>query len=222
MHWGRRLFYFEEVYTVTREERISQKPQWQTDMTWIGNQLFHTAKENLPQIRQIIEAYPGKLPEDREMRETAYLVLVRHLRDYPEPDYMRWHIAQVARETDRYILHYMLDEIANWPFLPSDTDIVPLLNCTKDPRWLVYEGAIEALSICDREEARQAVRPFLEREPIRKNEPVYGDLGRFFAMNGTPADLPVLEALYKRADRNIKYNLEYAITGIKKRYQKSK
>ena len=204
---------------MTYEERIAQNPQWREDAAFLGRAIFEFHLENLPRIRQIIEAYPGKARENRENRQRGYLALVRHLKHFPDPDHMRWHIAQIPKETDKYMLAYMMDEIADWPYLPLDTDITPLIECTKSDKWLVYQGAIEALSICDREEARQAVRPFLQREPIRKNEPVYGDLGRFFARVGTPEDLPLLKDLYLRANRNIKVNLEYAISGIKKRYR---
>ena len=204
---------------MTYEERIAQNPQWREDAAFLGRAIFEFRMENLPRIRRIIETYPGKARENRENRQYGYLALVRHLKHFPDPEYMRWHIGQILKETDKYILSSMLDEIANWPYLPPDTEITPLLVCTKSEKWLIYQGAIEALSICDCEEARQAVRPFLQWEPVRKNEPIYGDLGRFFARVGTPEDLPVLEELYARANRNIRVNLEYAISGIKERYQ---
>lgn len=211
---------------VTYEERIAQKPRWQADNAFIGGILFRgylpgqppCLREDLLRIRRIIEAYPGKLQENRELRSTAYLALARHLSQIPDPVCMRWHLSRIPLENDKYVLGNMLDWIRYWPCIPPDADITPLLECTRDSRWLVYEGAIEALSLCDTEEAREAVRPFLKREPIRKNEPVYGSVGMTLAKIGTPEDIPVLEELLARANRNIKYNLNWAISGIRMRY----
>lgn len=212
---------------MTYLERIAQKPQWQADNDFLGGILFRgylpkeppCQPEDLPRIRQIITAYPGKLQENREIRSTAYLVLARHLREIPDPDYMRWHIAQIPLESDKYVLDNMMVPMKNWPHLPPDTDITPLLAAIRDSRWLVYQGAISALSLSNTDAARAAVRPFLSREPVRKNEPTYADVCATLAKIGTPEDLPVLEELYQRANRNIRETLEIAMDGIKKRYK---
>lgn len=204
---------------MTYLERIAQNPQWQKDNVFVGEAIFQTRRENLPRIKQIIEAYPGKRQENREIRATAYLAMVRHLRDFPEPGFMCWHIAQIPQESDKYILHYMLDEIKDWPYLPPEADITPLLQCAKSDKWLIYQGAIMALSICDTEPAREAVRPFMALEPIRKNEPTYMYLTCTLARIGTPEDLPVLKALVTQStNRNIKAGLDDAIARIEERF----
>lgn len=201
-------------------ERIAENPQWKIDMSFVGEALFQTEGENLPRIKQIIETYSGKLQENRDMRKTAYLAMVRNLRDFPNPDYMRWHIAQIPKEKDKYILSSMLDEIKDWPYLPPETDISPILDCVKSDKWLIYQGAIKALGICNMEIAREAVRPFLRLEPIRKNEPVYMYLCETLARIGTPEDVPLLRAISLRStNRNIKHGLMYTISEIELRFQ---
>ena len=204
---------------MTREERVAQNPQWGIDYSFLYKRLFEFEQQDISRIRQIVEAYPGPLPEHRDMRSRAYLALVRHLCRFPEADCMRWHIAQIPKETDKYILNNMMTEIKDWPYMPPETDISPLLDCTQSDKWLVYDSAICALSICDCEEARLAIRPFLRREPIRKNEPIYSTVLYTIQKIGTPDDIPVLERLSLEATRNIKFCIELAIEAIKQRYQ---
>lgn len=204
---------------MAREERIAQNPQWWQDYDFLAKRLFEFKQEDMPRIRQIIESYPGKFSENKDMRGRAYLVLVRHLRQFPDPDYIRWHIAQIPKETDKYILGNMMDEIRNWPGLPPGTDITPFLECAKSDKWQIYWAGIHALSICDCDEARQVVRPFLQREPIRKNEPTYETVLYTLQKIGTPDDIPVLEELTQKATRNIRYCINLAIDAIKQRYQ---
>lgn len=186
-------------------ERVAEKPQWKIDMSFVSEALFQTNGENIPRIKQIIETYSGKLQENRDIRKTAYLAMVRNLRDFPDPDDMRWHIAQIPKESDKYILHCMLDEMKDWPFLPPETDISPILDCAKSEEWLIYQGAIMALGICDTETAREAVRPFLKIEPVRKNEPVYMYLCETMSRIGTLEDVPLLRDISLRStNRNIK------------------
>ena len=201
-------------------ERIAENPAWKIDMTFVGEAIFQTKSENLPRIKQIIETYSGKLQENRDMRKTAYLALVRNLRDFPNPDYMRWHIAQIPKESDKYILSSMLDGIRDWPCLPSETDISPILDCVKSDKWMIYQGAIMALGICNTEIAREAVRSFLRLEPIRKNEPVYMYLCETLARIGTPEDVPLLKEISLRStNRNIKHGLIHTISEIESRFQ---
>lgn len=204
---------------MTYEDRIAKNSQWREDAAFLGRAILGFHLENLPRIRQIIEAYPGKTRENRDNRKYGYLALVRHLKHFPDPDYMRWHIAQIPKETDKYLLSWMMCEIKDWPYLPVDIDITPLLDCTRDERWLVRQGAVWALSLSDTDTAREAVRLFLRLEPIRKNEPDYMYVCDTLSKIGTPDDLPVLETLYQRANRNLKYTFSCTIKNIKERYQ---
>lgn len=202
-------------------ERVAENPQWKADMAFASKALFETCRENIPRIRQIIETYAGELPENRDMRKTAYLAMVRNLRDFPDLDEMRRHIAQISNESDKYILHSMLDEIKDWPYLPAETDISPIFACAKSDRWLIYQGAIMEFGICDSDAAREAVRPFLRLEPIRKNEPTYLLLCETLSRIGTPEDVPLLKELSSRTtNRNIKSCSAGAASKIESRFGK--
>ena len=215
----RDFLFFGEVIAVTQEERIAQNPQWRKDYDFLYKRLFEFEQENIPLIRQIIESYPGKLPENRDLRRRGYIALSRHLRRFPDPEHMKWHIAQVTEETDKWILASIMDELWYWPGLPEGTNIQPLIACTKSDKWLIFQSALDALSLCDCDEARQAVRTFLTREPIRKNEPTYSSVMLALQKIGTPDDLPVLEELHTRATKNIRVCIDLAIDAIKQRYQ---
>lgn len=110
---------------MTYEDRIAKNSQWREDAAFLGRAILEFHLENLPRIRQIIEAYPGKTRENLDNRKYGYLALVRHLKHFPDPDYMRWHIAQIPKETDKYLLSWMMCEIKDWPYLPVDIDITP-------------------------------------------------------------------------------------------------
>ncbi|HEY3265888.1 MAG TPA: HEAT repeat domain-containing protein [Armatimonadota bacterium] len=78
-------------------------------------------------------------------RDRVYTALSHLGRNTGNPAIAEALIGQLGKETDKYVLHYLLQGIGRQPMIPHVERIVSYLE---DPRWLVRHAAIGALGRC--------------------------------------------------------------------------
>ncbi len=168
-----------------------------------------------PLLREFIEGRTGKA--EAKLRENAYFLLGRLLRDGMEPEFCQFLIDSLSRETDKYVLHTMLSGIGRLQ-LPVDIDVAPIIACSKSNEWLVRHSAIVALGMSNTDASRDAIRYWVKQEDEKhhKFELIYANAALGYI--GEPGDIALLEQhIYSRI-RDVKDSAVYAINNIKQRF----
>ncbi len=119
---------------------------------------------------EIVDEYPSNSKADRAIRTRAYNLLGHIHQNHPSDAILACLLRRITVENDKYILSHLLDHIAHGSIMPRDADIVPILRCVKDDRWLVHQSAIHALGSVDTDESRAMLREILQAEANKSNE----------------------------------------------------
>lgn len=189
------------------------------DPAWLAHRKAEKLEDQelLSLLREIIEGH-GKKAE-KELRRNAYFVMGKLLSKTMEPEYCQFLVDSLTRETDRYVLAAMLDGIG-WLLLPPETDISPIIECSKNPNWLIRHSGIYALRASRTESSREALRYWVRQEDEKKNkqELIYAHaaLGEI----GDMEDIELLEKHIHSRIRDVRDTAHYAMDRIQKRFDR--
>lgn len=174
------------------------------------------------QLREIITEHEGKAKEKREVRRAAYFVYGRLMERVFSPAEAPFFLDRLTVETDKYVLSSMLDRIHDWRIrkgivLTPQLDISPIIELTRDERWLVRHSAIYVLIACPGEASRQALAFYLKQEDEKayKYEMYYANIA--MQAIGEAEDIFLLERFFKSRSSTLKNTAEYAIQRIRER-----
>lgn len=166
-------------------------------------------------LREFIELRSEK--SDTEVRENAYAVSAKLLHKTFDPDFCQFFIGRLEVETNKYVLHTILDGIKQLR-LPEALDIGAIVTCSKSGEWLVRHSAIMALGSSSTDTSREAVRYWVKQEDEKqcKFELIYANA--VLGYIGEPGDIDLLTQHISSRIPDVKDSAIYAIDNIKKRY----
>jgi hypothetical protein len=146
----------------------------------------------------------------RQMLHTIIAHVGRNLRDEAAGLFL---IQRLGQETDKYVLMFMLEGIADLP-KPADTDLGPILRCLEDPRWQVRDSAIRALGGTRSPLAEDALIRLLQTsaDPF-----VLSAANATLNRIGTPRAIAAIEPHLLSRKRDVKLSARLAIEEIRRR-----
>lgn len=179
-----------------------------------------------PLLREIVAENEGKAKAKRDVRSAAYFIYGRLMERAFSPGDCDFLLRRLEKETDKYLLHSMLDRIQDWQgrqgiLLPPELDTSPVARLTEDDRWLVRHAALHALGACPGEGSRKALRCWLSQEDEKacKYEMWYAAIA--MQSIGEPEDIPLLERFLKSRRQDLKITAKNAIQFIKERAERA-
>ena len=180
-----------------------------------------------PLLEEIITENEGKAKAKREVRSAAYFICGRLMEQAFDRDACAFFLRRLEVETDKNLLHSMLNGVKDWQgkpgiLLPPELDSSPVARLAEDDRWLVRHAAIHALKACPGEGSREVLRRWLaqEDEKAYKYEMWYAAIA--MQAIGQPEDIPLLERFLKSRRRDLKTTAKYAIQLIKEREERAR
>ncbi len=153
------------------------------------------------------------IEKDKQHRRLLYLIISKvgtKLHDLGAGPFL---IRQLERESDKMILLFLLDGIANMP-KPRDTDLTAIFRCLEDDRWQVRNPAITALRGTESPHAEKALI-----ELLRTSSDPFDLASANATLNriGTLQAIPAIEPHLKSRKRDVKMSARFAIEEIRKR-----
>lgn len=170
--------------------------------------------EVLPLLHELIEENGSK--EKKEFRRNAYFIMAAVLKKTMISYYCQYMIDRLKIENDKYVLSAMLDGIGQL-IIPEGVNIDPIIECSKDTKWLVRHSAIYALRATDTEDSRDAVRYWVRQvdEKSNKYELIYANAALSYI--GRVEDIELLEMHTCSKIRDIRDSAQSAIESIQAR-----
>ena len=173
-----------------------------------------------PLLREIVAENEGKAKAKRDVRSAAYFIYGRLMERAFSPGDCDFLLRRLEKETDKYLLHSMLDRIQDWQgrqgiLLPPELDTSPVAR-------LVRHAALHALGACPGEGSRKALRCWLSQEDEKacKYEMWYAAIA--MQSIGEPEDIPLLERFLKSRRQDLKITAKNAIQFIKERAERAR
>ena len=169
--------------------------------------------ENADFIPQLISFIDNE--KDKKKRDKAYFLLGHIAKNTSDLRALRYLISRVDKETDKYIISFLLDRIAHLN-KPVGTDLQPLIRAIKSDKWLVRHSAIQSLN--------NSLDPIAETTLIAILDSSDDAYNLFYAnatLNriGTRRAISHLEKHLKSRKRDVRDTAKSAIEQIKKRYE---
>ena len=154
--------------------------------------------------------------KDKKKRDKAYFILGHIAKNTGDLMALAYLIGRINKETDKYILSALLDRIANIQ-KPRGTDLEPLIQATKNERWLIRHSAISAFRNSDDDAGQAALLEILD-----KSEDPYNLFYACTALSsmGTVSAIPHLLQHLKSRKRDVKNAAAHAIEEIEERCKK--
>lgn len=151
--------------------------------------------------------------KDKKKRDKAYFLLGHIAKNTNDKTAINYLIQRVEKETDKYITSSLLDRIANVK-KPMGTDLRPLIQATKNDKWLIRHSAIQSLNYTTDPIAETTLIEILD-----STEDPYNLTYSNATLNkiGTLRAIPHLEKHLKSRKRDVKDSAKYAIEEILKR-----
>ncbi len=153
------------------------------------------------------------IEKDKHRRRLLYLIISKvgaKLHDLGAGPFL---IRQIERESDKWVLLFLLDGIADLP-KPRETDLTAILRCLEDERWQVRNSAIEALRGTESSRAEEALIKLLQTSTNHFDlVSANATLNRI----GTLQAIPAIEPHLKSRKRDVKMSARFAIDEIRKR-----
>ncbi len=170
--------------------------------------------ENIDFIPQLISFIDHE--KDKKKRDRAYFLLGHIAKNTNNTTALDYLIQRVNKETDKYIIASLLDRIADIN-KPIGTDLQPLIQSTKNDKWLIRHSAICSLVYSFDIVAETALIEILDSsdDPYDLTY-ANGTLNKI----GTTKAIPHLEKHLKSRKRDVKNSAKYAIEEIIKRNKK--
>ena len=185
------------------------------DPAWFAHRKAEQMKDTslLFMLREIIGEHGEK--SEKELRRNAYFVMAKILSKVGIVEYCQFLLDSLRRETDRYVLAAMLDNVG-WLHLPQEVDINAMVDCSRNSKWLIRHNAIHALRASDTEVSREALRYWVTQEDEKKYkyELIYAHAA--LGAIGTEADIALLERHLHSRIRDVRDTAGYAIESIRK------
>lgn len=170
--------------------------------------------ENIDFIPQLISFIDHE--KDKKKRDKAYFLLGHIAKNTNNTTALDYLIQRVNKETDKYIVASLLDRIADIN-KPIGTDLQPLIQSTKNDKWLIRHSAIRSLDCSFDIVAETALIEILD-----SSDDPYNLTYANATLNkiGTIRAIPHLEKHLKSRKRDVKNSAKYAIEEIIKRNKK--
>ena len=167
-----------------------------------------------PLLREFIMTRSSK--KENQHRDSAYYILGKVLRNKMDDEYCNYLIKRLTDEDDKYLLMNMLDRIADLN-ISVDTDISPIITCSKSNKWQIRHSAIRALQACSTEKSREALLFWVNQDDDKKFQ--YEITFANAALNciGLIEDIPFIEKHAFSKRRDVRESAILAIESIKKR-----
>ncbi len=163
----------------------------------------------IPQLISFID-----VEKEKKKRGNAYFLLGHIAKNTNSQIAVSYLIQRVDKETDKYVISFLLDRIANIE-KPIGTDLEPLIKMTKSDKWLIRHSAIQSLK-----NSFDSIAETTLIEILNKSEDPYDLIYSNATLNriGTPRAIPYLEKHLKSRKRDVKLSAQFAIEEIKKRH----
>ena len=194
----------------TSDQKMEPGYQGSKTISW---KAFREAErlDNTDFTSQLIEFIEKE--KDKKRRDKAYFILGHIGKNTNDNSAVQFLIQRIDKETDKYIVGSLLDRIAAL-HKPPGTDLKPIINATKDKKWLIRHGAIRAFKSSNDEIAEQTLIDVLD-----KSEDQYDLTYSNSILNtiGTPKAIPHIEKHLSSRKRDVKLSAKFAIEEIKKR-----
>ncbi len=167
--------------------------------------------EDLRFVPQLI-IYINK-EKDKKKRQQAYFLLGHLAKNTCNVEALQFLIQRTGKESDKYILASLLDRIADLE-KPLGTDLGPIIEATKNSKWLIRHSAIQAFK-----NSRDELAEDVLIEIIDTSEDPFDLIYANATLNkiGTLRAIPHLEKHLKSRKRDVKDSARFAIEEIEKR-----
>lgn len=173
-----------------------------------------TNKDYLSQLKVFIENNPQK--NKRTFRDKAYFIMGKLLINNPDINYIEFLIHRLLIETDKYIISSVLDRLADISFL-EEINIEPIVQYTKNEKWLIRNSAIRALQSSNSKMARQTAIGFLKSEDIKRDRYEITYANATLSRIGRIEDIVFIQPLTEVRLLDIRDSAKFAIEAIEKR-----
>lgn len=175
-----------------------------------------------PLLREIVGEHEGKKEAERKVRNAVYFIYGRLLEAAFSPEDAAFLLARLDAETNKYVLHSILDRVRDWRdrkgiLLPPELDTSAIRRLAKNDQWLVRHAAIHALCACPGPESREVLDYWLAQEDEKKYKSEMWYAAIALQTVGEPEDIPLLERFLKSRRPDLKITARYAIQYIKER-----
>ena len=153
------------------------------------------------------------LEKDKERRRALYFIIFKLAVNLKNQEACPFLIRQLERESDKYVLMFLLDWIADLP-KPKGTDLTPIFRHLDDKRWQVRHSAIGAFKHTESPIAEQSLINILQTtsDPF---DLVYANATLNYI--GTAKAIPAIEQHLKSRKLDVKMTAQCAINEIQKR-----
>jgi len=153
--------------------------------------------------------------KNKNNRNAAYFFLGKLLIKANDNTVVQFYIDRLLIEADKYIIHYMLDRLADI-HKDQSIDISPIIQHTKSDKWLIRHSAIRALAKTQHEIAKETIRAIVQLNDHKKNkyEIIYANA--VLGMIGEKEDIDLLKPLFSSRIRDIKGSAKFAVEELEK------
>ena len=167
--------------------------------------------DNIDFVPQLIHFIDKE--KNRKNRDRAYFILGYLAKNTSDDSATQFLIHRIDKETDKYIIGSLLDRIAELK-KPKGTDLNPIIDATKNNKWLIRHSAIQALKNSDDQVSEQTLIDILD-----KSDDPYDLAYSNSTLNriGTQKAIPHLEKHLSSRKRDVKTSAKLAIEEIIKR-----
>lgn len=151
--------------------------------------------------------------KDKKKRDKAYFVLGHLAKNLNNDEALQFLIQRINKETDKYIIASLLDRIADLD-KPVGTDLSPIIEATKNSKWLIRYAAIRAFA-----NTKDGLAEAILIEIIDISDDPHDLLYANATLNkiGTLKAIPYLQKHIKSRKRDVKDSAKLAIEEIEKR-----
>lgn len=150
--------------------------------------------------------------KNKKNRNRAYFVLGKIAKNIDDKKTAQFFINRIEKETDKYVIMSMLDRLEDID-KPQETNILPLIDATKNKKWQIRLSAIDALNLTTNELAENRLIEILsnskDTSDLTCSNSVLGKIG-------TRKSIPFLKKMLDVKSQDVANSALYALMKIAK------
>ena len=153
-----------------------------------------------------------KQEKNKKNRDRAYFILGKIAKNINDKKTAQFLINRIEKETDKYVIMSMLDRLEDIE-KPQETNILPLIDATKNKKWQIRLSAIRALDLTENELAENRLIEILsnskDTSDLTYSNSVLGNIG-------TRKSIPFLKKMLDNKSQDVANSALYALIKIAK------